>query len=139
MRAGQGGKEGASQAPANAHALEEGVVGLQATIRKSGDVTIVDLEGRAIIGAGNDLLAGELQRLLQSGARKLLVNLGAVTQVDSSGISTLVRTFVTLGQSGGSLKLLGVKGRVREVLSVARLLNAIPNFDDEATALSSFR
>ena len=114
-------------------------MGLQTTIRKSGDVTIVDLEGRAIIGASSDLLARELERLLQSGARKLLVNLTGVTQVDSSGISTLVRAFVTLGRSGGSLKLLGVRGRVRGVLSVTRLLKAIPNFDDETTALSSFR
>lgn len=115
------------------------VVGLQATIRKSDDVTIVDLEGRAIIGAGSDLLAGELQRLLHSGARKLLVNLAGVTQMDSSGISALVRVFVTLERSGGSLKLLGVRGRVRGVFSVTRLLKAIPNFDDETAALSSFR
>ncbi len=112
---------------------------LQATIRHSGDVTILDLEGRAIIGASSDLLARELRRLRESGARKLLVNLSGLTQIDSSGLSTLVRAFVSLGHSGGSLKLLGVRGRVREVLSVTRLLRAIPIFDDEASALASFR
>ena len=114
-------------------------MGLQATIRESGDVTILDLEGRATIGVGNDALAAELGRLLQGGARKLLVNLYGVAQIDSSGISSLVRTFLALENSGGSLKLLVPAGRVRQVLSVARLLSAIPTFDDEAAALESFR
>lgn len=114
-------------------------MGLQATIRETGDVTILDLAGRATIGADIDLLAGKLGRLVEGGARKLLVNLAGVTQIDSSGISTLVRTFVALERSGGSLKLLSPVGRVRQVLSIARLLGAIPTYDDEAPALASFR
>jgi len=66
------------------------------------------------------------------------VNLGGVTKIDSSGISTVVRSFVELEHSGGSLKLLLPAGRVRQVLSTARLLAAIPTFEDEATALASF-
>ncbi len=112
---------------------------LQATIRESGDVTILDVQGRATIGADNDRLARELRRLLDAGTRKLLVNLEGVTQIDSSGISTVVRSFVELERSGGRLKLLVPAGRVRQVLATARLLAAIPGFDDEATALASFR
>ena len=112
---------------------------LQATTRKSDDVTILDLNGRATIDAGNDVLAFELRRLLDSGAQRLLVNLASLTQIDSSGISTLVRTFLALGRAGGSLKLVAPTGRVRQVLSVVRLLGVIPTFDDEATALASFR
>ncbi len=117
---------------------EEAVVSLRAKVRQSGNVTVLELQGRATIGKGNDVLAGELRRLLADGAQKLLINLAGVTQIDSSGISTLVRAFVVLGKSGGSLKLLAPEGRVRQVLSVARLLGAIPTFEDEATALASF-
>ena len=117
----------------------EAIVTLEATVRQSADVTILDLEGRATIGPGNDLLASELGRLVQGGARKLLVNLRDVKQVDSSSISTLVRTFVSLQNTGGSLKLLSPQGRVRAVLSLTRLLKAIPSFDDEAAALASFQ
>src|SRR5712692_3058110 len=117
---------------------EEAVVSLRANVRQSGNVTVLDLQGRATIGKGNDMLAGELRRLLTGGRQKLLVNLAGVTQIDSSGISTLVRAFVVLGKSGGSLKLLAPGGRVRQVLSVSRLLGAIPTFEDEATALASF-
>ena len=112
---------------------------LQRTIRKSGDVTILDLQGRATIGAGSDLLASELGRLLQGAARNVLVNLGDVKQIDSSGISTLVRMYVSFRHSGSSLKLLAPQGRVRAVLSLTRLLSVIPTFDDEATSLASFR
>ncbi len=111
---------------------------LQVTMRQSGDVTLLDLEGRATIGPANDLLAAELARLIKGGARKLLINLRGVKQVDSSSISTLVRTFVSLQSAGGSLKLLGPQGRVRAVLGLTRLLSVIPNFDDEAAALASF-
>jgi anti-sigma B factor antagonist len=115
------------------------VVSLEAAIRQSGDVTILDLAGRVITGQGQEVLAAELRRLVDGGTRKLLVNLERVAQLDSSGISSLVRAFVTLGRSGGSLKLLRPQGRVRDVLEMTRLLTAMAAFDDEAAALASFR
>jgi anti-sigma B factor antagonist len=114
-------------------------VPLQIQLREAGEVTILDLQGRATIGAGNDLLSSKLRGLIEGGTRKLLVNLAGLTQIDSSGISSLVRAFVSLNLSGGNLKLAKPSGRVRDVLQVTRLLDAIPAFDDEATALASFR
>ncbi len=115
------------------------VVGLQISTRESGDVTILYVEGKATIGRDNDLLDGQLRKLVDEGARKLLLNLADATQVDSSSISTIVRTFVTLERSGGSLKLLRPRGRVRTVLRVIRLPDIIPTFEDETQALASFQ
>lgn len=112
---------------------------LEITLREQGDVTILDLNGRATIGLGNDLLNAKLRQVVDSGAKKLLINLAGMTQIDSSGISSVVRTFVTMERSNGSLKLLSPLGRVKEVLAVTRLLAAIPTFEDEAKALASFR
>jgi anti-sigma B factor antagonist len=114
-------------------------VGLQVSIRASGDVTILDLQGRATIGADCDLLSGHLQTLIASDARKLLLNLAALTQLDSSGISVINKTYVSLARQGGSLKLLRPCGRVGTVLRVIHLLDIIPTFEDEAQALASFR
>ena len=114
-------------------------MGLQISVRTSGDVTILDLQGRATIGADCDLLSGQLQTLIASGVRKLLLNLTDLTQLDSSGISAITGTDVTLGCQGGSLKLLRPCGRVRDVLRVIHLLDIIPTFEDEAQALASFR
>ncbi len=114
-------------------------MGLQISIRESGDVTILDLQGRATIGVDSDLLCSHLQRLVGSGVRKLLLNLADVTQLDSTGISAITGTYVSLSRQGGSLKLLRPCGRVRAVLRVIRLLDLIPTFEDETQALASFR
>ena len=119
--------------------LERAIVGLQISIRKSGDITILDLQGRATIGADSDLLGSHLEELVANGMRKLLLNLADVTQLDSSGISAITGTYVSLSRQGGSLKLLRPCGRVRAVLRVIRLPDIIPTFEDEAQALASFR
>jgi STAS domain-containing protein len=67
---------------------EDTFVGLQVSIRQSADVTILDLQGRATIGRGNDLLRSHLRKVIGDGTRKVLLNLAGVTQVDSSSLST---------------------------------------------------
>jgi anti-sigma B factor antagonist len=114
-------------------------VDLQISIRESGDVTILDLRGRVTIGVDSDLLISHLQRLVANGVRKLLLNLADVTQLDSSGISAITGTYVSLARQGGSLKLLRPRGRVRTVLRVIRLPGIIPTFEDETQAVASFQ
>lgn len=115
-------------------------MGLQIAIRESGDIVILDLRGKSTVNSGeSELLSGHLQKLMARGVRKLLLNLTDLTQVDSSGITTIVRTTVSLRGQGGSLKLLRPRGRVLEVLGVLHLLEIIPSFEDETEALSSFQ
>lgn len=114
-------------------------MGLQISSRKSGDTTVIDVRGRITIGRPNDALGAELRKLAEAGPCDILVNLAGVTQVDSSGISTIVRSFVTLERRGGRLKLVNAMGHVREVLELTRLIRSIPTFDNEAAALASFR
>jgi anti-sigma B factor antagonist len=118
---------------------EEPFVGLQISIRTSGDVTILDLQGKATLGVDCDLLNGHLQTSIANGVRKLLLNLADLTQLDSSAISAITGTYVSLRCQGGSLKLFRPSDRVRAVLKVIHLLDIIPTFEDEAQALASFR
>ena len=113
-------------------------MGLQISARRSGNVTILDARGRIVIGDSNDSFDAELRGLAADPSCRVLVNLGGVTQMDSSGISTLVKSFVTLKRDGGSLKILNPTGSVREVLDVTGLIHCLPTFTDEATALASF-
>jgi anti-sigma B factor antagonist len=122
------------------HELHEGVVGLQISLRKYDDVTILDLRGRSTINGGeSELLSSRLQELLANGFRKVLLNLANLTQVDSSGISIIIETYASLKRQTGDLKLLCPRGRVLEVLDVFRLLDTIPSFENETKALASFR
>ena len=115
-------------------------MGLQISIRESDDVTILDLRGRSTIDAGeSDLLDSHLQKLVANGARKLLLNLTDLTQVDSSGLGVIVGTCVSLRRQGGDLRVLRPSGLVLEVFRVLRLQEAIASFEDEAQALASFR
>ena len=114
-------------------------MGLQISIRESGDVTILDLRGRSTIEGESELLSNCLKQLVANGVRKLLLNLTDLTQADSSGVSVIVGTYVSLKSLGGDLKLLCPHGRVLEVLKVLHLLEIIPSFEDETQARASFR
>ena len=119
--------------------VRSGAVSLQVSIRQLGDVTILDLRGRSTIGPDTDRLSSHLQALVANRVSKLLVNLADLTQIDSSAISILVRTYVSLTRLGGELKLLQPRGRVLTVLNMIHLLDIIPSFDDETQALACFR
>lgn len=115
-------------------------MGLQISIRESADITILDLRGKSTIDGGeSELLAKHLRKLVANGARKVLLNLVDLKQVDSSGVGTIVGTYVSLKRQGGELKLLCPRNRVLEVLTLFNLLDNIPSFENEAEALNSFR
>ena len=114
-------------------------MGLQISVRECGDVSILDLRGRSTIREGeSELLGSHLKKLIDKGVRKLLLNLADLTRIDSSGISIIVGTCASLRRKSGDLKLLCPRGRVLEVLTVFRLLEVIPSFENETQALASF-
>jgi anti-sigma B factor antagonist len=114
-------------------------MGLQISTRESDGITILDLTGRVMAGPDSDLLSPNLQELVNKGATKLLLNLTAVTQIDSWSINAIAKTYGSLSRQGGSLKILCPSSRIRAVLRVVHLLDLIPTFEDEAEALASFR
>ena len=111
---------------------------IQVSIRESGDVAIVAINGRLVIGEPSERLHDALRDLANRGLLRIVVNLEGVPQIDSSGISALVRNSITLLRAGGSLRLVCRPGRVRDALSVTRLIEAIPTFDSESAAVASF-
>jgi anti-anti-sigma factor len=113
-------------------------VSLELAKRVLGDVTIVDLTGRCTLGDPTELLDRELKKLLDGGCRKLLLNLTQLSQIDSTGVSTIVATYVSLRRLKGEVKLLHPTGRVQTVLEITHMLQVIPNFEDEAPAVASF-
>jgi anti-anti-sigma factor len=115
-------------------------VGLHISIRQHADVTVLDLRGGSTSNDGeSELLSRYLCDLAAKGKHKLLLNLENLKKVDSSGVSVIVETYVSLGGQGGQLKLLSPRGLVLEVLTLFRLLEVIPSFTDERQALASYQ
>ena len=106
--------------------------------RTIGEIVVLDLKGRATIGGEADRLHDALRAELSAGTRKLLLNLSGLIQVDSSGLATIVRSFVSMGCGGGAMRLVVPRGRVREVFEVTQLSKAIQCLPDETAALATF-
>jgi anti-sigma B factor antagonist len=107
--------------------------------RQAGDVTILDLEGKITIGEGSVSLRGAIRRLIEEGKKKILLNLAGVGYVDSSGIGELVSSFTTIQREGGQLKLLNLTQKIQDLLAITKLLTVFDVYEDEATALNSFK
>ena len=111
---------------------------LYATIREVDTITIVDLSGRISLGEGSALLRRTVRDLLDNGHIKILLNLGDVNYIDSSGIGELVSGFTTVTNSGGQLKLLNLNKRVKDLLQITKLYTVFDVHEDEAGAIRSF-
>jgi len=111
---------------------------MKTTERRAGDITILDVQGKIVYGGGDEDFRDTVTRLIESGQVKLVINLAEVPFVDSAGLSQLVRTFVTAGKRGGQMKLLNVTRRVRELLTITRLLTVLEAFESEGDAIASF-
>lgn len=106
--------------------------------REEGGVHVLEIHGRLTIGEPSEQLNEALQELVRRGGRKVVINLNGVPQIDSSGISSLVKISIQLAREGGAAHLVCGAGRVRDALTVTRLVEAIPTFDSEARALAAF-
>jgi anti-sigma B factor antagonist len=107
--------------------------------RQAGDVTILDLSGKITIGEGSVQLREAVRRMLDEGRKKILLNLGDVSYVDSSGIGELVSSYTTTGNNGGQLKLLNQTKKIHDLLTITKLVTVFETHDDEGTAVASFK
>jgi anti-sigma B factor antagonist len=105
--------------------------------RRVEGVAIIDVSGQLTQDAGNALSA-KVRSLLQQGERQLVVNLGNVSYMDSSGLGMLVSASATATRQGGTLKLLSVTRRLQDLLVITKLVKVFDCFDDEPAALRSF-
>lgn len=111
---------------------------LNITERQAGDVTVLDLNGKVTIGEGSVALRTTIRRLLGEGKNKILLNLGGVGYIDSSGIGELVSSFTAVNKEGGTLKLLNLTQKIQDLLAITKLLTVFDVFEDEGTALASY-
>lgn len=106
--------------------------------RSVGDVTVLALKGRLILGDGDELLRDTIDKLVQRGSRKILLNLDEVTHIDSAGLGMMVSKYITLHKRDGQYKLCHLHMRSFRVLNITKLLSVFESFSSEAEAVESF-
>ena len=111
---------------------------LKITNREADQVVILDITGRIVLGDELETLRGAVQSLLTQGKKKIILNLAEVSYIDSSGVGELVRSFTSVRNQGGELKLLNLTQKVHDVLHVTKLYTVFDIRDDEFKAVKSF-
>ncbi len=113
-------------------------VKMQTTTRQVGEVIVLDVSGRITLGEGNVMLREIVRDLAEKGNKRIVLNLGEVVYIDSSGVGELVKTHTTIRNRGGQLKLANLNRRVHDLLQMTRLYTVFDIEQDEASALKSF-
>jgi anti-sigma B factor antagonist len=112
---------------------------LEVRERQAGDVTILDMNGSVRMGEGAVSLRNSIRGLVDGGKKKILLNLGGVKNIDSSGIGELIANYTTVSRDGGQLKLLNLTDKIQNLLVITKLLTVFDSYDNEAEALNSFK
>jgi anti-sigma B factor antagonist len=111
---------------------------MKVATRQVDGVTILDLSGRITLGEGSVTLRDSVRDAAAKGAKHILLNLGNISYIDSSGIGELVSAFTSVKNSGGELKLLNLTKKVHDLLQITKLYTVFDIKDDEATAIAAF-
>jgi anti-sigma B factor antagonist len=106
--------------------------------RAVGDVMILDCSGKITLGEGTMAVRNAVKDILNENGKKIILNLGDVNYIDSSGIGELVSTYTTVQKNGGKFKLLNLTKKIQELLQITKLLTVFEVFENEQDAVTSF-
>ena len=112
---------------------------LNVSPRTNEGVIVVDVAGKIALGETSAKLHQDLRELVNKGEKNILLNLANVTTIDSSGLGTLVAGYTTIETNGGVLKLVNLSDRATELMTITKLYTVFEIYDDEATAIKSFK
>jgi len=114
-------------------------VALTIASREVDGVTVLVLSGRITLGEGSVQLREAVRDLISKGSKTILLNMGDVNYIDSSGLGELVSAYTTAKNQGAQVKLLNLTKKVKDVLQLTKLYTVFDVYEDEASAISSFK
>jgi anti-sigma B factor antagonist len=113
-------------------------VALRMTDQEVNGVTVLEIEGRIVLGEESNAFREKVKSLLAAGKKKIVLNLAQVGYIDSAGLGTLVATFHSARSQGATLKLANLGSKFKEVLQVTKLMTVFDTYDNETAAIQSF-
>lgn len=111
---------------------------LRMTDRDVNGITVLDIEGRIVLGEESNSFRERVKSLLAAGKKKIVLNMAQVSYIDSAGLGTLVATFHSARSQGATLKLVNLGAKFKEVLQVTKLMTVFDTYDNETAAVQSF-
>jgi len=108
------------------------------TRKTTGNVVIIDVDGKILLGEGDVEIKEIVDDLLAQGERKILLNMTKVPYIDSAGLGEMIRCFTAIRKSDGHFKLLSPNPRIKDLLNITKLLNVFDCYDNESDAIESF-
>ena len=109
-----------------------------ATVRNAGNISIVDLAGKIVMGDESHVVRDTIKGLVATGTKNIILNLKDVSYVDSAGLGELVGAFTTVSNAGGKICLLNTQAKITDLLQITKLYTVFPSFDSESAAMASF-
>jgi anti-sigma B factor antagonist len=107
-------------------------------MRETADATILDLSGRITLGEGLGDLRDSIREALSGTRKNIVLNLGEVSYIDSSGLGQLIGSYATVRERGGQMKLVNLQKKVVDLMQITKLLTVFETYNTEAAALASF-
>ena len=101
-------------------------------------VSVLDLSGKIVLGEGDGQVRERIKDLLSDGQKKILLNLGNVTYVDSAGLGALISSYTTTKREGAQLKLVNLTKRIQDLLAITKLITVFDTYDNEQDAIESY-
>ena len=111
---------------------------MKSSVRDVGDIRVIELTGKITIGAGDVKIRELIGQSLEDDKNNVILDLGGVTAIDSSGIGEMVACYTTVTKRDGQLKLMHLSPKINDILQVTQLITVFEVFDDEREALGSF-
>lgn len=102
-------------------------------------ISVLDLSGRIVLGEGDMQIKERIRDLLADGQRKILLNLGDVSYIDSAGLGALISSYTTVKRENGKLKLVNLTKRIQDLLAITKLITVFDTYDTEKEAIDSYK
>ena len=102
-----------------------------------GQIAVLNLNGTLTLGDGEGLLKDKVRSLIQQGNRRIALDLGGLSYLDSAGLGELVSVHTTVTRGGGQIRVFNITKRVNDLLVITKLLMALDAFDSKEEALKS--
>src|SRR5512136_403628 len=102
-------------------------------------ISVLDVSGKIVLGEGDLQIKDRIKSLLADGQKKVLLNLGDVSYIDSAGLGALISSYTTVKRENGSMKLVHLTKRVQDLLAITKLITVFETYEDEAAAIAAYK